>query len=173
MEDFRDFYAARKDPVLRAVLVSTGDRVGAEDAVAEAFTRALARWAQVREHPSPTAWVTRTALNTYRSWWRRLRGELLGGVPDEPARVRGAEPGGIDGELRRLIAALPTRQREAVALRILADLSPEEAASVLGISPATVNVHLHRALAALRGRLAEGATAEEQVGGVVGEGELS
>src|SRR5688572_13641901 len=120
MEDFREFYAARKDPILRAVLVSTGDRMGAEDAVAEAFTRALARWAQVREHPSPAAWVTRTALNTYRSWWRRLRRELLGGVPDGPGRwgLQHAEPEGLDGELRRLIGALPTRQRQAIALRI-------------------------------------------------------
>jgi RNA polymerase sigma-70 factor (ECF subfamily) len=167
MEDFRDFYAARKDPILRAVLVSTGDRAGSEDAVAEAFTRALARWEQVREHPSPAAWVTRTALNTYRSWWRRLRRELLGGVPDARSAPHDAEPGGLDGELRGIITALPARQRQAIALRILADLSPEDTASVLGISPATVNVHLHRALAALRGRLSNGA-AEKQL-----EGELS
>src|SRR5262245_50281667 len=57
MDDFGEFYAARKDRVLRAVLLSVGDRVAAEDAVAEAFARACARWSRVRTHPNPTAWV--------------------------------------------------------------------------------------------------------------------
>ena len=75
--------------MLRAVVAATGDRTGAEDAVAEAFTRAYARWARVAKHPTPTGWVIRTALNVYRSWWRRLRRERPG---DELAAV--AWPGG-------------------------------------------------------------------------------
>lgn len=63
MDDFREFYAARKDAVFRAVLVATGDRAGAEDAAAEAFGRAYARWSGVRVHPNPTAWVLRTAAH--------------------------------------------------------------------------------------------------------------
>ncbi len=155
MGDFAEFYATRKDAVLRAVVAATGDRTGAEDAVAEAFTRAYARWARVAEHPAPTAWVIRTALNAYRSWWRRLRRER---PSDQMAAA--AEPGGhgadghgecgIDLDIRRLVANLPSRQREVLALRVLADLSAQEVGAVLGIEPATVHVHLHRALDALR-----------------------
>lgn len=151
MDDFGGFYAARKDAVLRAVAVATGSRAAAEDAVAEAFTRACDRWDTVREHPNPTAWVLRTALNTQRSWWRRLVREVPGDPPDLPA----AAPESLDlsAELRGLVARLPRRQREVVALRVLADLSAEETAQLLDISAATVHVHLHRALTTLRAQL--------------------
>jgi RNA polymerase sigma factor (sigma-70 family) len=151
MDDFAEFYSVRKDAVLRAVLVVTGSRGTAEDAVAEAFTRACARWGVVREHPNPTAWVVRTALNAQRSWWRRLVREVPGRLPE---RAAAPAPDGLSAELRRLIEGLPRRQREVVALRVLADLSAEETAGLLGIAPATVHVHLHRALGTLRDRVA-------------------
>ena len=40
---------------------------------AEAMVRALARWDQVAVHPNLEAWVVRTAVNVYRSWWRRWK----------------------------------------------------------------------------------------------------
>jgi RNA polymerase sigma-70 factor (ECF subfamily) len=153
MGDFAEFYAARKDAVLRAVVAATGDRSGAEDAVAEAFTRAYARWDRVAAHHSPTAWVITTALNAYRSWWRRLRRERPSdGLAAEPTGRAADGHGGSDAavDLRRLVASLPTRQREVLAMRVLADLPAHEVAAVLGIEPATVHVHLHRALEALR-----------------------
>lgn len=153
MDDFQDFYEARKDIVFRAVLAATADRAAAEDASAEGFARACARWQTVRHHPNPTGWVLRTALNFHRSWWRRFRRELLGTPPDRPG---GAVPEtGLDIDLQTAITALPARQREVVGLRILADLSPAETGELLGIAPATVNVHLHRALVSLRARLDE------------------
>lgn len=153
MDDFGEFYAARKDAVLRAVLAATGNRSGAEDAVAEAFTRAYARWEHVAAHPSPTGWVIRTALNAYRSWWRRLRRErpsdsVAGPQQQTEQWLPGSEV--LDLDLRRLVADLPRRQREVVALRVLANLSAQEVGAVLGIETATVHVHLHRALQALR-----------------------
>jgi RNA polymerase sigma factor (sigma-70 family) len=150
LDGFGEFYAARKDAVLRAVLVVAGNRVAAEDAVAEAFTRACARWARVSEHPNPTAWVVRTALNAQRSWWRRLVREIPG-PPPERAAPEPAER--LSDELRALVDGLPRRQREVVALRVLAGLAAEDTAAILQIAPATVHVHLHRALATLRERL--------------------
>lgn len=150
MDDFEGFYAASRDAVFRAVLAATGSRTMAEDAVAEAYARAYARWAAVATHPNPVAWVLRTALNFHRSWWRRLRREVPGAVTTTTATTD-AQP--ADPELRALVAALPRRQREVVALRLLADLSAEETAELLGVAVATVHVHLHRALAALRVQL--------------------
>ena len=151
MEDFGAFYARCKDPVLRAVAVATGSRTAAEDAVAEAFTRACHRWATVGEHPNPTAWVLRTALNAQRSWWRRLVREVPGEVPELPTGDLEVEP--LPAMIRDLVSQLPRRQREVLALRVLADLPAEETARLLGIAPATVHVHLHRALATLRAGL--------------------
>jgi RNA polymerase sigma-70 factor (ECF subfamily) len=148
MTEFEEFYLATKDVAYRAVLVVAGDRASADDAVSEAYARALARWSTLREHPQPLAWVLRTAVNVQRSWWRRLRREALGTVPES-----GAEPSlpvGADPALRDAIRALPTRQREVLGLRLIAELTAAETAEALGIAEATVNVHLHRALTTLR-----------------------
>ena len=71
--EFAEFYAAARGDCLRIVMVSVADRPLAEDLVAEAFTRAWMSWRKVRDHPSPRAWVVRTALNANVSWWRRRR----------------------------------------------------------------------------------------------------
>lgn len=63
--EFAEFYAAARDECLRVVLISVGDRVLAENLVAEAFTRAWMSWRKVRRHPAPRAWVVRTALNAH------------------------------------------------------------------------------------------------------------
>ncbi len=60
----------------------------------------------------------------------------------------------FDSLLLNALAALPDRQRECVALRVLLDLSTEQTAEVLGIAPGTVTTHLHRGLATLRRDLA-------------------
>jgi RNA polymerase sigma-70 factor (ECF subfamily) len=57
-------------------------------------------------------------------------------------------------ELRRLVAALPADQQEAVALRFFAGLSTAEAAAALGRTACAVKMLVHRAVAALRGRYA-------------------
>ena len=149
--DFAEFYAARKDTVFRAALVAVGQRAAAEDAVAEAFTRAYERWRTVQNHPNPTAWVIKTALNTHRSSWRRWRRERLDAVPDRAAAD--PTPTALSADLLRVLLDLPTRQRQVVALRVLADLSAEETATILGITPSTVGVHLHRAMSWLREQL--------------------
>ncbi|HEX2362878.1 MAG TPA: hypothetical protein VHI11_12465 [Jiangellaceae bacterium] len=43
-EEFSAWYRTLWAPVLRSVTVTVGDRDLAEEAVAEAFARALARW---------------------------------------------------------------------------------------------------------------------------------
>ncbi len=155
MTDFADFFSARRDVAFRAVLVAVGDRTVAEDAVAEAFARAYQRWPSIRAHPNPTAWVIRTALNVSRSWWRRRRREVLTAQETEPRSYVPAPTGRFDAALTAAITALPRRQREVVALRVLADLSAEETGTTLGITAATVHVHLHRGLDALRRSLTD------------------
>jgi DNA-directed RNA polymerase specialized sigma24 family protein len=152
MDDFADFFATTRHRAFRAVLATTGNHARAEDAVAEAYARGYANWPSVREHPQPMAWILRTALNAHRSMWRRLRREVLAETPG-PDRA-GPPPDPVDLRVRAAVAGLPRRQREVVALRLLADLSPEETAAVLGLAVSTVGVHLHRALVTLRERLA-------------------
>ncbi|HEY7224153.1 MAG TPA: sigma-70 family RNA polymerase sigma factor [Micromonosporaceae bacterium] len=149
MNDFAEFYLASKDRVFRTVFAATGSRADAEDAVAEAYTRALARWRRLQQQANPAGWVVITAMNFHRSVWRRRRREDRRDPPERPEVGTSADRC-LPSDLRRLVLALPRRQREVVALRLIADLSAEETGRLLGISTATVHVHLHRALIALR-----------------------
>jgi len=156
MDDFEQFYLATKDRVFRTVLAASGRRAVAEDAVAEAYARALERWRKVAGHPNPAGWVTLTALNHTRSFWRLGRREVAAGLPetydDRPAPD---EPPHDPAAIRAVLAGLPRRQRDAVALRVLGGMPAEEVGRLLGIAPATVHVHLHRALSTLRERLGD------------------
>jgi RNA polymerase sigma factor (sigma-70 family) len=150
-DSFARFYVDSRDAVYRAVLLARRDPGRAEDAVQEAFARAYAAWDQVRSHPNPAGWVARVALNESASVARLLRRER----PDPPDLPAPADEGPLDAGLVRLVWALPRRQRQVIALRILLELSTEETAGVLGIASGTVTAHLHRALCSLRERIDE------------------
>ncbi|WP_439663795.1 sigma-70 family RNA polymerase sigma factor [Lentzea sp. HUAS TT2] len=66
--------------------------------------------------------------------------------------------------LRRVLAELPRRQREAVVLRHFAGMSVAETADALRTSEGTVKAHTSRAVARLRELLGEQIT--ENVHGV-------
>jgi RNA polymerase sigma factor (sigma-70 family) len=48
------------------------------------------------------------------------------------------------------LRTLPARQRQALVLRYVVDLSASDTAEVMGLSAGTVKTHLQRGLAALR-----------------------
>lgn len=147
---FEAFYATSKDRVLRAVLAATGDAHDAEDCTAEAFARAYSLWDEVSGRAVPAAWVMRTAVNLHidrhRHHQRTLR--LLPALAEDDHMA--APPLPIDAHLLDALRALPQRQRQVVALRVLLGLSGEQTAAELGIGAGSVGTHLHRALAALR-----------------------
>jgi RNA polymerase sigma-70 factor (sigma-E family) len=146
--EFEEFYAAARDDCLRVVLISVGDRQLAEDLVAEAFTRAWTSWPKVSEHPSPRAWIVRTALNAHVSWWRRRRREVA--LADYDTAGAASLYPGLDSSLVTALRRLPSRQREVIVLRLLLDLDTATTAQTLGMPAGTVASHLHRGLAALR-----------------------
>lgn len=150
--EFEAFYRAAKDPCFRALLATVGSAAEADDLLAEAFTRALARWKDVRDHPRPEAWVVRTALNLHRDHWRRSQRGQRFHQRREPVTYTDD----VDPALLAAVRALPDRQREVVALRVLLGLSAEQTAEVLRIDAGTVGTHLRRSLATLRAQLAPG-----------------
>lgn len=83
----------------------------------------------------------RTAYNLGVSRWRRHRRERPldeAGVGSHRDDLAGVDNAG-------LIAALPERQRQVLALRVFLDLDTRQTAEVLGIAQGTVTAHLHRA----------------------------
>jgi RNA polymerase sigma factor (sigma-70 family) len=133
--------------IWRAVLLSSGSREVADDAVAEAFAQALRRGRALRD---PAAWVWRVAF-------RLAAGELkergrMDAFTDEPAA--GLPDQFLD--LWRAIAVLPPKQRASVVLADYAGWSHREIAKALGSSVSAVGVHVHRARNRLRDLLEDG-----------------
>ncbi len=119
------------------MLASTGDRHAAEELVAEAFARAWAAWGKVSRYQAPQAWVVRTALNAGVSSWRKRRREVpleSGQLPEPGAAENQADSEQVD-TVMAVLARLPQRQREIVALRFFLDLDTATTAQVLGIAP--------------------------------------
>src|ERR1700683_2104777 len=125
-----------------------GDRGDAEDVAQEALARASLRWSRLEDRPE--GWVTRVASNLAIDRYRRRRRQtapMTGpvGIVDPHLGER------VDCvvALRRL----PRRQREAVVLRYLADLSEAQVAVEMGCSVGAVKSHGARGLASLRRHL--------------------
>lgn len=149
---FEEFYLATKDRCFRAVLATVTNAHEADDLLAEAYTRAFARWPSVADHPAPSAWVVRTALNLHRDRWRKGRRLQSASLVADHKATFSAD---VDPLILASVARLPRRQREVVIHRVFLDLSADETARELGIDPGTVGTHLRRALATLRSDLHE------------------
>ena len=153
--EFAAWYARDFARVRASVALAVGDAGLAEEATAEAFARALARWPAVSRMASPYAWVQTVALNEVRSRFRRLRLERrylarqrAGHSPPPP------EP---DPALWAAVARLAPRARTAVALRYIADLSEQEVADAMGITRGAAAATLHKARKRLGELLADDA----------------
>ena len=137
-------YRTEADRLWRALVGYSGDRELANDAVAEAFTRAIRHEPEIRDLVS---WVWTVAFRLAAAELRR---------PPPPELV--AEDQVLDAELPDLVRALrklPPKQRLAVVLHDYADRPTREVAAVLGASAATVRVHLSQGRRRLRSLLEE------------------
>ena len=73
-------------------------------------------------------------------------------VPDTPTHELHDISTGADWAVR-VLAAIPTRQADVVALRVIGGLGVQEVADLLGVTPENVRVLCHRGLNAIRGLL--------------------
>ena len=153
MEGFEAWYVHMHPRVISLVLVASNDADVAADSADEAFARALDRWGRVESMRSPEAWVCRVALNVMR---RRMRRRMLEQrlVGSQPPRAGAGEPI-VHPELWAAIRRLPDRQRLAVLLRYVADLSEADVADAMGIARGTVSSSLAAARASLASVLAD------------------
>lgn len=142
----------------RAAYAVLGDRGDAEDCAQDTLAKALVRWRRVGLHPIP--WTARVATNGAIDRWRKRERSQLSLHHGDQA-VRSVDRTQHDtqhahlvfrqrDDLVRALRALPRRQREAVVLRHLLDLSEAETATALKCSPGTVKSATSRGLAKLR-----------------------
>lgn len=145
LTDFDEWYQAEFPRVVATIASMTGEVDVAAEASAEAFARALERWDKVSVMDSPGGWVHQVALNHARRMLRRRVSEssLL-------RRDRRRVVDGPAGEIWSIVAGLPPRQREAIALRHVAHLREAEIAVVMGVRRGTVSRTLRDAHESLR-----------------------
>ena len=148
-EDFERFFDEAFGRAFRVAHRIVGEAAAAEDVAAEAFIRAYARWPRLRNDPRRVGWVIRVTVNLAIDATRRrqrLMPERRPADQDETVVLRLALVDALRG--------LPERQRQAVALRFLADLSEADVATALGVSTGAVKSHVHRGVARLKTLLA-------------------
>jgi RNA polymerase sigma factor (sigma-70 family) len=138
-DGFEAFFEAERTRLFGTLCLVTGDRVDAEDVMQEAFLKVWERWDRVAGADDPTAYPYRTAFNVFRSRLRRTSRAARWLLAAE----RLADPFPAVEERHDLLVALRTltpRQRAAVVLMDLMDLTLEDAAHILHVRPVTVRV---------------------------------
>jgi RNA polymerase sigma-70 factor (sigma-E family) len=155
-DDYDGFFVECLPSVMPLACRLTGDRVEAEDIAIEALGRAYAHWSKLQSAPYRRAWVLRVATNLVIGRARRRRPTLA----EPEATLDVADVVVVREALIAALRRLPRRQREAVVLRHLADISEEETATVMGVSTGSVKTHLSRGITALRSAIA---TSEEGI----------
>jgi RNA polymerase sigma factor (sigma-70 family) len=149
---FEAFFEDEKDRLLRALSVITGSRGEAEDLAQEAFTRVFERWETVGQMGDPAGYLHRTAMNLFRSQYRRARLALQRVASLAPPRdvFEAVEERDL---ATQALARITPRQRAALVLTEALGYSGEETGRLLGIKASTVWALTHQAREALRTRV--------------------
>jgi RNA polymerase sigma factor (sigma-70 family) len=117
--------------VLRVCRVTLGIH-DAEDAWSETFLAAMRAYPDLPDDANPEAWLVtiahRKAIDVLRA--RNRRPAPVGEMPELPTAL--GAPGDGDDDLWRAVAALPDKQRQAVAYHYVAGLAYAEIAGILG-----------------------------------------
>ncbi len=117
--------------VLRVCRVVLGVH-DAEDAWSETFLAAMRAYPGLPDDANAEAWLVtiahRKAIDVLRA--RKRQPAPVGDVPEAPTTL--GVPGDNDGDLWHAVAALPEKQRQAVAYHYVAGLAYAEIAEILG-----------------------------------------
>ncbi|HYD10900.1 MAG TPA: sigma-70 family RNA polymerase sigma factor [Acidimicrobiales bacterium] len=135
--------------LVRALRLQTGDASRAEDLAQEALVRLWQRWRTVRRLDHPAAWLHRVAINLAIDDHRRRAAERRA-IVRLPAPVAMTPADDAPDDVRAALLRLPERQRAAVVLRYLLDLSVADVAAALDLSENATRQLTHRAVEALR-----------------------
>ncbi len=144
-------------PVYRLVWRMTGGHADSEDIAQEAFVKLWQNPAQVREAGALKGWLMRVASNAVIDRSRKPKHGGLDAEPELPDPAARPDAPLDRSEAARLvdarIAALPERQRLALALVYFEGLTNIEAAAVMEVSIEAVESLLARARRSLKDSL--------------------
>jgi RNA polymerase sigma-70 factor (ECF subfamily) len=162
-EEFRQLFEKSRRDLLAQAYLLTGDRQEAQDLVQEVFLRAWRTWTHLATVKNQRAWLRRVLYNLAVGRWRglRLRRGLLNGLPP---LVSTPVPEAERLDIVRALQSLPSRQRQALVLVAIFDLTTADAAREMGANEGSVRVWVSRARAKLEPLL--GPDYAQTIGGV-------
>jgi len=142
----------------------TDSDVEAEDLTQEVFLRAYRAFGRLRQHSNHRAWLYKIATNCAYAALKRGKRQDQHNVPlqDEIHRLRAGASQAPDHQMsvsetlaavRQSIAALPPKQRTAVVLRHVQELSYAEIAVALECSEDSARANVYQGLRRLRREL--------------------
>lgn len=139
---FEALYDAELNRVFAFLLVRTGSRPLAEDLASETFFAAAKHWRNGGSAEVTPAWLTTVARRRLVDHWRnrdaqrRRLGRLVARRVDGDDQADLLDPvasGLTDDEVLEALASLSDRQRQALVLRYLDDLSITEVAEAMDV----------------------------------------
>ena len=139
------FYRSHRTDAVRWAVALVGDRAVAEELAQDALIAVSGRLGGL---DNPTGYLRRTVVNRAASWHRSNAREQR-----RIHRAAAGQPTSYSAETHEMLgalAALPYKQRAAVALRFWDDWTDEQIAEALDCAPASVRVLVHRGLATLK-----------------------
>jgi RNA polymerase sigma-70 factor (ECF subfamily) len=134
------------------------NRAQAEEMAQEAFLRVFRFLSQWKDDAKFSTWLFAVATNVYRSQMRRIRPPEVPLEEDREIRAPGNPEAVIEAEdlaevVRRAVAALPPKYRDALILFYFQKMDVRETARTLGVPEGTVKARLHRGRAMLEQRI--------------------
>src|SRR5882672_9967380 len=143
---FEDLMIATERRVATLAWRILGDAEEVKEALQETFLRVFRHLGRYDERYDFVGWLYRIAVNVCRDLERRRRRRTFFGRLEQTA----PPPNALRIDLVRAIDSLPPKERLAIILRDVEELSTEEVAAILGNSPATVRVQISKAREKLR-----------------------
>ena len=149
-----------QDPWYRLSLSLLRDADLAHDATQETALRFLRELPNFRQQSQLQTWSFGIAINVARELRRKK--QRAADIPEARMAMAGASAAPANEMasqseerdlLRQHLATLPERQREAIVLRYLEELSIDEAAAAMDCAAGTVKATIHQALRSLRAKL--------------------
>lgn len=148
-EEFEQFVDAELPRLLGYARVLTGNDHDAWDLVQDALVKVGLRWRKVDRQGNPAAYTRTTMVRLNIDRLRRgARESVVEAVPDGGAVP--SLPDGVEPWLAAALGSLTPRQRTAVVLRYVDDLSLVGVAERMGCSVGTAKSHLSRGVQRLR-----------------------
>jgi RNA polymerase sigma-70 factor (ECF subfamily) len=151
---FELFFEETHERLFGGLCLVTGNRHEAEEIMQDAYLKLWERWERVRRMDDPTGFLFRTAMNGFRSRYRRAslairRRMALAPAVDDLAAVEDRD------EVVRILRPLSPAERASIVLTTMFGYSSAEAGRLLGVKAATVRAHATRARAGARAGLEE------------------